>query len=217
MNDDDLRADLDAWMEDPEPHETVFDDWEDREPERLPDEEAVNRMLRKRARLVREMERVEAIAAQEDRQRREWVADRCGGIRRQLEWLDRGLEGYMRQFKAATRRKSLPLPAGTLKLTAPGVASLEVSALADFLVWVDAERVTRGQLVKKVETPIAALVKDVCSLGPQLDEQDGRAVFAVVDESGEVVPGLVFTKPSVERFAVTQPAQDEASTNPKER
>lgn len=217
MNDDELRADLDAWMEeDQEPHETAFDDWEDREPEQLPDEAAVNRTLRRRTRLVREMERVVAIAEDEARQRREWVEDRCSGITRQLEWIDRGLAGYMRQLKAATKRKSLPLPAGTLKLTAPGQASLVVDDLEAFVAWVDADA-DRAVFLKREPKPVAAMVKDATALGRKLRTEGDRDVFEVVDEAGEVVPGVTMTKPSEDRFSVTPGAYVEASTNPKER
>lgn len=215
MGDDDLHDELDAWLADDE-HEWTPPDDDEAAPLDLRDERQVNAMLRKRARLVAERDRISEFVAAQVQAMREFENDRCAGISRQLRWLDRGLEQFARATLPALKRKSLPLPDGTLKLTAPGQASLVVNDVERFVAWVDADTDMRGEFVKREPKPVAAAIKLACSIGPKLTSVDGVDSFAVLDAEGNSIPGVVMTKPSQDRFGVTPRAYDQQATNPKE-
>lgn len=209
---DALAAELDAYLAD-EDH--PLPDEDDFVPIAAPDEATVDRMLRRRHRLLTERGRVTDVASAEVRRIREWESDRTAGVDRQLVWLDRGLEMFARQALPARNLKSLPLPNGTLKLTQPGAPSVVVTDLSDFVAWcTDEAHPERDALLRRTVDVEKADAKRAFRVGPEagpgeLDEQGAIAttVFYAMDDD-EIVPGLRFTKPAHSRFSVVPPAQN---------
>lgn len=215
MDDADVLNQLDAYLADEQydVDEPVNVD----EPLVIESEQHVQSMLRKRRRLVDERERVVRVAQGERDRITQFVDDRTHGIDNALVWLDRGLEQWTRRMNEHDRkRKSWAMPSGTLKLRAPGTHATVIDDRGAFMAWVSKVD-ERAVLLRTPEPePDKSSIKSRLKLGPELLNADGLVSYAAVDEHGERVPGVVFTKPALDAFAVTHPVQDEA-TNPKER
>lgn len=207
---DDLAAELDAWLADEDPERSY------QPPERIEldpkDERQVNAMLRKRARLKGERARISGFAADQVAAMLAWESDRVRGIDDQLAWLERGLEQFTRATLPPLNRRSLPLPSGVLKLTAPGAPSLVVDDLGDFVAWAtDEKHPERDALLRREVNVEKADAKRAFHLGPKNAERSDAEtlVFAVLDEHDATVPGLSMTKPAQDRFTVTPVVHDE--------
>lgn len=209
MNDNDLDAELNAWIDD---HD--FDDATDRfdgEPIEVSalDERIVTGMLRKRARLLDERARVCERAQERIDPIVEWRNDRVAGVDRQVERIEQAVEGFARKMIPAMGRRSLPLPTGTLQLTKPGQPSCDVIDEGEFVAWaIDDEHPDRDELLKRDVSVKKAELKKVCQLGPRDDDSSTLDVdvFFAIDADGSKVPGVRFTKPALDRFSVTPPA-----------
>lgn len=206
MTDDDIRDELDAYLSEPydfpEPVELS-------EQLVIASEHEAQRMMRRRARLIDEMHRVQRVASQEIENITAFVSDRVAGIEGALTWLDRGLEQWTRRMhEADPRKKSWAMPSGALKLRAPGAHATSISDPAAFMAWAAASD-ERGKLVKQADPePDKAAIKAALKLGPAVMTVDGVTSYSAVDDGGEVVPGVVFTKPAEDAFTVTHPAHD---------
>lgn len=182
----------------------------------LEDDATVDRMLRRRSRLLTERARITDVASAEIQRIKAWEQDRTAGIDRQQEWVDRGLEGYARQVLPARGIKSLSLPNGTLRLTAPGAPSMVVDELSTFVAWAtDDEHPERDALLRRTVDVEKADAKRAFRVGPRDEERstDEVDVFAAVDADGAIVPGLSLTKPAAARFSVVPPADTAGTRN----
>lgn len=211
---DDLDAELDAYLDEHDPA-PIDDALLEQRPD-LIDESRVNALLSKRGRLAAEQDRIDERARERIAPIEAWRDDRTAGIKRELEWIDRSLETYARAVLPQMRRKSLPLPAGVLKLTQPGSPSLHVYDEGEFVAWcLDESYPHRDGMLRRTVAADKAEVKRQTAVGPR-DEQlstDLLAVFAVVEAAtGERVPGVRFVTPAVARFTVTAPAYSHSDT-----
>lgn len=166
-------------------------------------QQQANRLLRRLARLNADAEVVETVAADERQRIDDWVRDRMAGIDRGRRWLTATLEGFARANHAAGGGQSLKLPAGTLKLS-KGRASVEVDEAGGEL---PAGLVERGLV--RVAPDKAAIARELVE-GPELGVTGGRRIFAAVDKTGEVVEGVVFSRPEDLTFKATPNDAEEA-------
>ena len=176
--DDDLRRDLDAHLSvevptgpPPEPQE------DGTEPEPpvapAPDEEFANRLLWKALRLAEEARDIELLAEAEVERIRGWESDRLSGINREQGRIEDSLGQFMRSWhRAHPRSKTLKLPNGTLKLTAPRGAV----TITDPSLLIEWAREYRPDLLRFTPAP----AKD--KLGDELVA--GRAGTPVQEEVG---------------------------------
>lgn len=219
MNDDDLDAELDAYLDDTDLGDlgplSVLDELSITEL----DERRVSAMVARRQRLLAEAVRIADRVADRVAPIYAWQADRSAGIEQQIEWIDRQLERFTRETLPTMHRKSLPLPAGTLKLTAPGAPSLVVTDEGEFVAWaIDEHHPDRDELLRRTVALDKAEIKRRYHVGPKIDDESTEALdaFVVVDSDGEVVPGVRFTKPAQPRFSVTPPAHNQSAVPTRE-
>lgn len=216
MPDDDLQAELDAYLDELDVGAVVPIE----HPDGLlrvdvSDERAANGLLRKRERLLQERERIVELVDGEIEKLRAFARDRMSGIHHQLDWIERSLEHFTRETLPAMKRSTLVLPAGTLKLTKPGAPSFVIDDVPAFVNWCRVSH--REELIALRYDIDKAMAKQFLQPGSRLDEHsdDERESLQVLD-GGEVVPGVRFTRPARPRFNVTRPAQNhESSTQPQ--
>lgn len=227
MNDDDLDAELDAYLDaQQEADLAALPEFVSRTAagdtvrhEVLLDERRVSGLLAKRQRLVDERERVHRRAWERIQPITAWAEDRTSGIDEQVAWIDRNLEQYARTALPQMGRKSLPLPAGTLKLTAPGAPSVDVIDEGEFVAWcLDDDYPERDELLRRTVAVEKAEVKRRARVGPRDDAlcDDEREVYYAVDVHGQRIPGVRLSTPVKPRFSVTRPAYDRSEQPTKE-
>lgn len=217
MHDDDdlLRDELDAWLD-----EVDVEQWTPTESEDgyervdVRDERAANGLLRRRERLLQERDRISALVDAEWEKLRRFQLDRTAGIDHSLEWIERSLEHFARETLPRMKRASLALPSGTLKLTKPGAPSFVIDDVPAFVNWCRSS--DRDELIELRYEIDKAAAKRFLQAGPRIDEHsdDERESLQVLD-GGEVVPGVRFTRPPRPRFGVTRPVQNHESTQPQ--
>jgi phage host-nuclease inhibitor protein Gam len=186
-----LEDDMQAWLAGDGPYGQPGDD-----PDAPKDADGANRLLRARARREAELADIALLADAEHARIAEWVADRAAGPTREVEAIDRALEGWARATHDASggRVKTWKLPNGTLKLTAAR-ESLIVDDLDAFVAWADDGGGAHLYVEKVTRTPDAAALKAMpgrLDLSPEEAEGTDPAVTArhLVDHSGEVIPGV---------------------------
>ena len=143
--DDDLRRDLDAYLDVEVPTGPLPELQEDgTEPEApvapAPDEEFANRLLYKARRLYEEGRDIELLAEAEVERIRGWESDRLSGINREQARIEESLGQFMRTWhRAHPRSKTLKLSNGKLSLTAPR-GSVTVTDTEALIEWAKAYR-----------------------------------------------------------------------------
>jgi hypothetical protein len=213
MNDDDLDAELDAYLDERDP--LGYDPPPSGVTVGPLDERRVAGLLAKRARLHGEAARIWSRANERIDPIEAWAKDRTAGIESTIKWIDEQLERFAREMLPTLGRKSLPLPAGTLKLTAPGQPAVVVVDEGEFVAWcLDDAHPDRDELLRRTVAVEKAELKRRARLGPRDDSLSDEllTVFKAVDDNGEVVPGVRFTKPAVPRFSVTPAVYEQSDT-----
>lgn len=203
---DDLRDELDAFMEGDE----LLAPPTDLTPVEIDGLDQANRFLRRLARLERDADEVHELARAEFERIAAWEADRMSGIERTQEWLEGSLEGFLRAYSRATGNKTVKLPCGTLALRKkqPRLVEANVVTLAD------AVRDEHPDWLNTTTKAGIASIKGATKPGPQIDDDDERLVRvdvppdytaheAVVESSGEVIPGVVYLVPIVDTANVS--------------
>lgn len=175
-------------------------------------EREADMLLRRRARTVAELARIEALAAAERARIDEWVDDRSYGPRRLADHLDSQLEAYARAvWRDNPKRMTHKLPHGTLRLTA-GRASVIVDDEAALIEWwtqrepdpsmgavverVETWKVHKSELTRLARAAMSAeeaALPDDAEPGPPLNLE-----YVVVD--GEIVPGVHVETPAEPKF-----------------
>lgn len=203
----DLRDDLDAFAE-YQPWQAASDDdfTVDENQRPLEHDDHANQLLRRRARLMREKQRICELADAETKRIEAWADDRCDGIDREQAWAEKLLEDYMRAVAARDGVSTLQLPNGQLKLRkAPD--SIEVYSAEDFIAWAgDVE-----ELVDVKRTPRKATIKQWFAVGPAVleDVTEQLQYLSVVNEATtEIIPGVRWRRPLAKSFSIPE-------TNPK--
>jgi hypothetical protein len=217
---DDLRADLDAWLDIPIPTGPDPDDPDTEIVLPAATDDLANRILYKCRRLGVERSRVQALYDEEKSRLDSWLHDRMSGIDRDLAAANRSLEGFTRSWHMLNpRSKTLSLPNGKLKLGAVK-GKIEVTDAHALVVWAEANG--RTDLLRYEPVPAKAILSDeeqvVRHTGPQVTDpktgelmQQYRLLVPVL--TGEVdpetqapvveqvsVPGAMFVRPAHDRF-----------------
>lgn len=190
--DDDFGADYDAWLADGQ-------DWPDEEADwQPPDEAGVERLLRLVGRLEAEIGRVQEFRDGEVAKLDAWLEDRTHGAKARIEWAKRSLEAWARQVHPDKTGHAWNMPNGTLRLTAPkeSLAVTDESAAVAWLAENHPDLVVRSVNGKGTKSLVKA--------GPPVERYDmeGREAFAATVD-GEIVPGLLLTKPDKPTFTAT--------------
>lgn len=178
------------------------------EPDVVPDQDETNRLLRRRARLVRDFDSVNALCDREIERIQAWRSARLTSPQREIERIDALLDGFMRAVKARSggKTKSLKLPNGTLKLTAPGAPRAVIPDPEAFVRWaVDTGRKhwLRFPPPPDPEPDLKAMKADLKpSPTPSGPCEPGCLAHAAIDSDGEVIPGVVFHVKQADKFAV---------------
>ena len=233
-DDDDLRADLDAWLDIPIPTGPDPDDPDAEVVLPAADDDLANRILYKLRRLDGEAARIEALYAAERARLDSWKADRMAGVDRDRSAARRSLDGFMRAWHHLNpRTKSLSLPNGKLQLR-DVKGKVEITDPVAFVSWCETNG--RTDLLRYVPEPVKSALGDeelvVRHTGPQVnDPKSGELLqtyrLLVPVATGEVgddgqpvveqasVAGARFVKPAQDRFRVTladddQPRDEEA-------
>jgi phage host-nuclease inhibitor protein Gam len=198
MDDDELERDFDAFFAD---EITFGDDGESVEPPTNVDQ--ANAMLRRLSSTQREIDRVLTFAAEQRAKIETWAEDRTAGARREIDRLNRALEGWMRGVhEAEPRRKSVNLPFGTVKLTSHRQLPKVIGGEA-FELWALANK--RDTLLKTERKPIMDAIGKATKAGPKLDNvTDGGVEWerwqAVDAETGEPIPGVEYRREVSDSF-----------------
>lgn len=215
MSIEDEFRDLDAWMSGddpgPDPSSAPESAWSER-PLDVTGQDEANRVLRRLARLYRDEVALIDVATSEAERIQSWLKDRTRGIADKREWLERGLEGFMRAHHADTGTVTVTLPGGQARLR-PGKDLVveddtvaEVGA-AEYL----AEH--RPELVRASYALDKKAIASIITRGPLVEKPpvevpDGYDCYEAVEtETGEVLPGVVVLAPGLRKFSYT-PAKD---------
>lgn len=228
MNEDDLYADLAAFMADG--LDVAEGDDGSIAVEAPPDADRANMLLRVLRHLHAEAASVEEVFSAEVMRLEAWRADRVRGIDRRIAAIQQALEGYMRALhRDDPKRKSYKLPNGTLKLRAARNQVLVTDADA-LLAWErrqlerevaailsdsagardDEELDLAARLVELVEkhrnyvrVKVEPARSELASLdaGPVVAESEAAQHHAVVLD-GEPLPGVVIVKPKQATFGI---------------
>ena len=195
----DVREDLEAWLADDAGPAPDLDE----PPPPVADPTTAERYLRKLARLKAEAAEVEVVAAAEYDRINAWETDRLSAIGRAQEWVRAALEAWFRARRADGGSKTLDLPAGKLKLRAPGKPTVvfDPDAFADRLLPGDHRepaalamlREDHPDLVRVTYSLNRAAVHDVATPGPA-----GQAIL----DGAQVIPGVRFIVSTDDRFDV---------------
>lgn len=180
------REDFAAWIEDRDAPAPDLD--RDPTPPQNPAEAAA--YLRKIERLDAEAAEVKEFYAAEVSMLDAWKADRLAAVERARTWLETALEGWFRARRRDGGTKTLRLPHGTLKLTAPSSRRSVVFDPGDTPVHeaLAAVLTVDHRLVRvKLELDRKA-VADLCEPGP-----DDQAML------GDVIVPHVGFQPKAER------------------
>lgn len=187
-----------------------------------PDQDYADRLMWRARRLEAERDGVEAFFTQRVTEIKDWRERRLRAIGHEAERIRQSLELFARRALADhPKRKSIPLPNGTLKLTAPGKGRVEVTHPADLTDFCEAHGLTHLLRYKPEanKTAIAELESLVPRPQAIVEGPDGQpeawktwAYLVTVraeDEEGadageEIVtlPGVRYMERAEDRFAV---------------
>lgn len=204
-----IEADLAEFIE----GETWPEPDENGEPTPLPDPTSVSGVLRRMKRLDREAAQINEVAGNEIMRIQRWRDDRLAGIERDVSWANKALENFTRLFCEATKKKSLALSDGTLKLIPPRDRVVVVDE-DEFMAWAltgdpaDPDTtVAHPEVVRiKYAVDMVAIKKIEQPTQPEragTDPANPTFVRPVVLPGGEVVPGVVIERNALAGFNVT--------------
>lgn len=213
-----IEADLAEFIE----GETWPEPDEQGDPTPLPDPTSVSGVLRRMKRLDREAAQINEVAKYEVERIKAWQADRLGIIAKDVSWAERALENFMVLFNQATKKKSLALADGTLKLTGPSDRVVVVDETA-FLEWAigndggilladAATQAAHPEVLRAKYEPDKTAIKklETGTAEPAVDKQgDGIVILdsvmakPVLLPGGELVPGVEIRRDVNDRFNVT--------------
>lgn len=128
--------------------------------------------------LAKEQAEIEQLAINRIRDLMIWMEHQCRGRQRQIDFLSRQLEAYVRVRLEGRKKQSLSLPDGTLKLMMPQPA-LEIDEEAFFGA-----------------KPDEALVAVI----PEQKRPDRNAIKAHIRQTGEIPEGCEWTEPTERAF-----------------
>jgi hypothetical protein len=193
---------------------------EEGEPSPIPGAEVAAQVLRRLRRLDAERATVVRVATDELARIVAFRDDRVSGIEREIAWGTRSLENYMRGVRFLTKKQSMKVANGTLKLTKTSFA-VEVVDEAAFFEWCgvvwpeketpDGERpppdlshVTHPEFIRvRPEPAKAALAKlEHASLEEEVDGRITNQLLYAGDGPTELVPGVIVARDKADRFNV---------------
>lgn len=170
----------------------------DTDPAPPEDADHANRMLRRLARVRREMADLDALVAAERERLDAWHDARRAILLNRERWIADGLEMWHRAILAMDpKRKSINLPCGTLKLRARQDEYVFTDEAA-FIAWAEGHQ------------------PDLLRTKVEVDRKAVRGALAITDtgaavtEDGEVVPGVEVTIRPAGFTAATEEVGDDA-------
>lgn len=211
----DVEQDLDEFVE----GEAWPEALESGEPVPVPDPTAVSRILRRLKRLDRDKALIQKVADDEVARITAFTEDRVSGINREIAWGEQALENFMRIHGEATKKRSLPLADGTLKLTKPS-ERVEITDPRAFLEWCgvvfppdvdgktqppDVGSLTHPEFIKLEPVPIKTPIKTLLTRGPENKEvPDIVSMDLLFGPKGqtEIVPGVAIVKDAADNFNI---------------
>lgn len=201
----DLHDDLDTYAEYPDEPDA---------PIALHGEDDANRLLRRRTRLLRELQSINDLARAEMDRITHWQTDRSDGVRRQAQYAEDALEDYMRAVHRRDGITSLTLPNGRLQLRKAS-QSVYFTDEPAFVQWAkaiswEADDQTH-ELVEVTEHARKTGIRSMFRPGPVVATEDGTDYLAIVDGNGEVVPGVEFRRATEPSFSIPTPKEENPS------
>lgn len=177
------------------------------------DADRANRMLRSLAHLDAERDEVAEAYAREVQRLEQWREDADRPLRSASERLERALEQWGRAHGAATRKRTLKMPYGTIELRARR-KRVEATTNQETLALIRKERpgLIRGKLeVDRTVVQSMAVAGSVLPPGdpawegidPAEDEVREALMPGDEGEKGYVIEGVHFVVPLTDRVAVT--------------
>lgn len=142
MDDRDVEGDLDDYLDVAVPVAGVDQTDETQAVVAAPDEEFAERLLYKATRLTAELGKIQTLAASRRKKIDDWEADRSSGIGSEIRRISQSCELFIRQWlrdNPRVRRKSIPLPNGTLSLAA-GKGKIHVDNEGLAVAWLKEHR-----------------------------------------------------------------------------
>jgi hypothetical protein len=195
----DVREDLEAWLaDDAGPAPDL-----DQPPPPVQDPTTAERYLRKLARLKAEKDEVEVVAAAEHHRIEAWERDRLSAIDRAAGWVRLALEAWFRARRLDGGSKTLDLPAGRLKLRAPGKPAVQFD-LAALQRDGDDGPITEQAALARLREDHPTMVRVTYSLDRAEVHRlatPGPAGQAILD-GAQVVPGVRFVVGTDDRFDI---------------
>jgi hypothetical protein len=202
----------DAW---PRAIDEDHPEWNgDLRPVTPPDVASASKILRRLKSLDRDAAQVEDVVDAEIRRLRDFREDSLAGILREVEWGERALDAFMRQWSATSHKKTLALPDGKLTLRDPGAGKLIVENEEQVIAWARA----RDAVSSDPADPSVVNLRPVVSkavigqwyatsdekIATEIDEETGEEVdvYAVVGPDGPI-PGIVRHVAPKDTFKVT--------------
>lgn len=230
-----LHDDLDEW---------VTSDVSALSTDELPplDDRAASTMLRRLRYIERRRAEIKNVARHEHERIERWEQDKIDTLEHDRQWIEHTLESFMRANYQRTRQKTLDLPHGKLQLRKPRTR-VEIVDVSDVLDWaldrvagrldqsvesiVQLVDVLREELLSvKLEPAKSAIAKAVEAGGRRsIDEENHVELLSAVLSDGEVVPGVLLQRSTIDDFAVklsdalvsvTDAVQNESTTQGEE-
>lgn len=181
-----------------------------------PDESFADKLLYRARRLVAEAAQIRDHANARVAEIRAWEADRTAGIVADQRRVRRSLAGFTQAYiRANPKRKSIPLPNGTLKLTAPGAGKIEIDDERVLVKW--CEDNGRADLLRYVPQPAKAAISAIDQRHPApprtIENEHGEpevwetwSIMATIGEGEErelvKLPGVVYMRRRDDRFGM---------------
>lgn len=165
----------------------------------IPDAHRANVLLRRMTRLADNGDRVGSTSQAEIDRITTWRDEQLAAIERERAYLDRCLEGFMRQHHAATRETSMSLPNGKLSLRKGGTKTIvdDEAALIEWATTNAPDAIKRTPLTSK-------LPESDMPVGDTVPNADGIRVDRapmVTKADGEIIPGVHVETPTDKVFA----------------
>lgn len=180
------------------------------DPTNIPlDDGRASALLRRRSRVQANLSTRIATAQLEIDRLNEYINDCEQMAERELSWIERALESYMRVRFLRTREKTLSTPNGKLKLSKPRSRSI-IDDRAALIAWCKAHRPELVITEERVNVSDVTKVGQAVSADESIETPDrgevGRYSLAVVidAEAGEIehVPGVHLELPTADKFGI---------------
>jgi hypothetical protein len=208
-----IEADLDAFEADEAWPDNVGVTDAAEEPAPIPDQRAAAGVMRRVRRLYAERAELEDTAqGQIDRIER-WRDDRVSGIEREISWGERALDVFARRMLLGKKKRSVPLPDGTLKLRAPSERCVvtDPAAFAEWAYTIDEETgavtLHHPETVRVKVEPALDSIKKNAERSPSFVTGEAEVGQAVSLHGGELIPGIEIRRGTADSFGIDLAAE----------